>query len=138
MPVTVFGQVLPLSPQQIQQLWATVRAVCQVADTNIAVRAVSKKEIRRLNARYHGTNQATNILTFSYDAEHDLAVCWPVIQSEASARQVDVSSYTALVITHGLLHVTGLDHEKSPAAAEQTRHLERTVLATNGFPEVNL
>ena len=141
MPVIVESTALPLSVQQINGLWNSVVATQKVSDDDIVVRTVSVDEIRRLKKQYYGVDEATNVLTFSYNdtmpgvtsPSHDVALCLPIAEQEASEGKRDFVSYVALLLVHAFLHSTGLDHEQSATAAAHMHTLEKTILGQHGF-----
>ncbi len=111
------------------------------ADT-VSVRYVSVSEITDLNHRYRGKKSPTNVLTFSYTDdvpyEHDIALCSDIAEAEAKHRGVALRDYTALLLTHAMLHAAGLDHEQSVADNERMRTLEREIVSECGFAPVAL
>jgi len=143
MPIVVQCDVLPISLEVLQKMWEETRLYRQYADDDVVtLRCVDEDEIAELNHRYRGKGGSTNVLTFSYDGEprkasprgeHDIALCLLVVEREAAARGVPVGDYIALVLVHAFLHVTGLDHERSAAAAEATRAAEVAILSSSGF-----
>lgn len=110
----------------------------QHRDDEVAVRCVSRRTSAELNTTYRSRSGATNVLTFSYDAEpnvapeHDVVLCLPVIKAEARQRRAAVADYAALVLSHAFLHVCGLDHTTRTAAKAFAR-AEREVLQSCGF-----
>src|SRR5258708_2044816 len=65
----------PLTDVQVGQLLATTEQEIVGSERSgmVAIRCVSKDEIRTLNAKYRNKDVPTNILTFSYeDNEHDV------------------------------------------------------------------
>ncbi len=132
MPVTLDGH-LPVSLEEVEQLWGAVRQRRGVADDVITVRVVTKEESQRLKREYKKIDEPTNVLTFSYDAEHDIALCLAVAQEEAVERGVVLRDYVAWLLTHAYLHATGLDHEVSEVKAKEMRSLEQAVLRGSGF-----
>jgi len=147
-PVTVQGKnfVLPLA--HVRQLWRETIAYRQHADDVVTVRSVSEDEMAELNSRYRGKYEPTNVLTFSYPStgstgsqhassgqmtEHDVVLCIPVAEREAAERGVPVREHVAWLLVHAFLHAAGMDHERSPEAAQATEAAEQDILARSGF-----
>ncbi|MGH8217692.1 MAG: rRNA maturation RNase YbeY, partial [Steroidobacteraceae bacterium] len=112
----------------------------------LAVRIVGARESRRLNARYRGRDEPTNVLSFPA-AEHlarlapdpsvqaplgDLVLCSPVIAREARRAGKSLRAHWAHLIVHGALHLVGYDHVE-PLAARRMERREITVLKRLGF-----
>ncbi len=127
---------LPLTNAEVQQLWLATTAKRQVTDNPVTVRCVSEQEMVELNVTYRKQSSPTNVLTFSYEDEHDVALCLAVAQREASDRGVDLRDYVALLVVHAFVHATGLDHEHSTQAAEKVVAMEKDILNAAGYKPV--
>lgn len=128
----------PLKSTDVDQLWLETIGLRRHTDDQVNVRCVSEEEIRRLNQRYRGKETPTNVLTFSYSSEHDVALCLSVAEREAEERGVSFRDYVALLLTHAFLHVTGMDHERSPLSAARTKQAEEKILQQAGFLNLTL
>lgn len=97
-----------------------------LADHEVSILLTDDKEIAQLNGRYRNINRPTNVLAFPFSYEHDNEII------ELPHRQlgdVIISTDTAVMeakkykqsfpfrmcwlITHGVLHLHGYDHERS-------------------------
>lgn len=104
----------------------------------VCVRTVGLEESQHLNAAFRGQDKPTNVLSFP--AEHDgedpllgdLAICWPVVEAEASAQGKSVGAHATHLCIHGLLHLLGFDHE-SDEEADEMEAFEVGILATLGI-----
>lgn len=134
MPVTLDGQ-LPVSQEEAERLWQAVRQQRSVTDDIITVRVVTKEESQRLKREYKKIDEPTNVLTFSYDTEHDIALCLEVAEEEAQERGILLRDYVAWLLAHAFLHATGLDHEVSEEAAQSMTALERVILREGGYEQ---
>lgn len=123
----------PVTQEDVNNLWQTVRGAMNVPETEITLQCVSVQEIQRLNLQYRKKDAPTNILTFSYDNDHDIALSMDIARIEAMQRGIALRDYVALLIVHALLHVCGIDHEASREEAERMETREREVLAMCGF-----
>jgi probable rRNA maturation factor len=107
-------------------------------EARVTLRFVAQAEGRRLNREFRGKDYATNVLTFTYDAGEilagDIVICAPVVAREAREQGKPVEAHHAHLLVHGLLHLQGLDHERSADANRMERH-ERRVLSKLGFPD---
>ena len=75
---------------------------------------VSDKAIRELNRQFRGVDKATDVLSFPADEVHNLGDI--AISVDTAARQAKENGLTfdeevAQLILHGLLHLSGYDHE---------------------------
>ena len=84
----------------------------------MTLRVVGVAEGRLLNGSFRKRNQATNVLSFSYDRHHgDVVLCHPVIKREARAQRKSLAAHYAHLIVHGILHLRGHDHVRINDAA---------------------
>jgi len=101
----------------------------------LAVSLVDDAEIHRLNRDYRGKDRPTDVLAFAMrEGERiggdETMLGDVVISLESAARQArrrgvsDADEVRALLI-HGVLHVLGFDHERSPGEARRMKAMER-------------
>lgn len=139
MPLSFQGLIdFPLDEDDIVALWQSTIGFRDYPDSQVNIRVVGVEEMQQLNTQYRNKPKPTNVLTFSYDDEHDIPLCMSVVVQEAMEQNVPIRDYTALILTHAFLHVTGLDHEKSSREAKETQELERGILKKNGFTPISL
>lgn len=85
----------------------------------ISVAFVRSAESQRLNTRYRRKRRPTNVLSFGYAPPLDgvigeLILCPAVIRAEAPGRSY--RSRVRFLVEHGLIHLTGLDHQTTKQA----------------------
>jgi probable rRNA maturation factor len=94
-----------------------------VSDTALTVRVVDAAEGLALNQTWRGKAYPTNVLSFPFEIPEglppealepylgDLVVCAPVVRQEAMAQNKALNAHWAHLLTHGLLHLLGYDHQ---------------------------
>ncbi len=105
----------------------------------IVIRIVAAAESARLNHRYRGKRGATNVLSFTYArskhaVQGDIILCAPVILREARLQGKEPHAHWAHMVTHGMLHLLGMDHQFD-AAARRMEARERFLLGGMGFSD---
>lgn len=104
----------------------------------MTVRFVTEDEGRQLNRDYRGKDYATNVLSFPYEVSPivfgDLVIAPAVCCSEAAAQGKTPTDHMAHLIVHGVLHLSGYDHEND-AEAEIMEARERQILAALGIAD---
>ena len=108
----------------------------------LAIRLVDSAEGLALNRQYRGRDYATNVLSFPVEPPPgvrlaligDLAICAPVVASEAAAQGKPALDHWAHLTIHGVLHLLGHDHVVD-ADAELMEALERRVLGDLGIAD---
>jgi probable rRNA maturation factor len=104
----------------------------------VTVMLTTDAAIRRLNARFRGKNQATDVLSFPAEgigAEKiagDLAISVPTALRHAVEQNHSLSTEIKVLILHGLLHLAGYDHESD--SGQMTRR-ELLLRARLGLPQ---
>ena len=119
--------------------WASAALGRRAAGAELAVRVVKPAESKRLNARYRGRNQPTNVLSFPVSESPalaagvhgaprplgDLVICASVVRTEARQQHKAIKAHWAHLVIHGALHLLGYDHERDAEA----RRMERREVA---------
>jgi probable rRNA maturation factor len=77
---------------------------------------VSDKTMRQLNRQFRGVNQATDVLSFpTEDGDEknlgDIAISVDTATTQAKQNGLTLDEEVAQLILHGLLHLSGYDHE---------------------------
>ncbi|HJU92558.1 MAG TPA: rRNA maturation RNase YbeY [Pyrinomonadaceae bacterium] len=75
---------------------------------------VSDKSIRKLNQQFRGIDKATDVLSFPADEADllgDVAVSVDTAAAQAEENGLTFENEIAQLILHGLLHLSGYDHE---------------------------
>ena len=93
--------------------------------TEISVLFTDDKFIRSLNNKYRGIDKSNDVLSFSFqegaikswEVESDKLLEDIIISIETAQRQANTLNHStekelAVLLIHGLLHLTGYDHEK--------------------------
>jgi len=132
------------SPQRADlERWARAALGRHALGAELGVRMVSPAESRRLNARYRGRDQPTNVLSFPPPAMPagtqrgaralgDLVICPGVLRGEARAQAKTLKAHWAHLVVHGALHLIGYDHQRAADARRMERR-EIAVLRRLGF-----
>ncbi len=112
-------------------------------DASLCVRLVDAEESRTLNRQYRDRDAATNVLSFPFEAPPglemlpllgDLVICVDVVRDEARAQGKSAEAHWAHMLTHGVLHLLGHDHQEDDEA-ERMEQLERKLLEQLGFAD---
>lgn len=138
MPITIDCELWPLPAGWLEQVWQWVRQVKNYPDERVVIRCLSAPAMRALNHQFRSRDYATNVLTFSYPplpaleekaASHEVCLCLPVIRQEAAEAKIGFEQHLEQMLVHGLLHVIGLDHERSEDEARVMHQAEEEILS---------
>jgi len=98
--------------------WETfaARAVTAIgnAESSATIAFVSDKTIRQLNRQFRGVDKETDVLSFPADDETnlgDVAISVDTAAAQANENGLTFNEEVAQLILHGLLHLSGYDHE---------------------------
>lgn len=111
--------------------------LCGVERAELSVLIVNNRRIRELNRRYRGVKRSTDVLAFPLDGEMQKGFRHlgdVVISMEKAASQAHSAGHTPerelfLLLTHGILHLLGHDHERSSAENKRMREMENFILS---------
>jgi rRNA maturation RNase YbeY len=102
----------------------------------IEVQLVGNAKMIELNSHYRGKNYATDVLSFptlppfrQQGILGDLVICLPTLKSQAKALGLKAEVELDVLLTHGVLHLLGFDHEAGEKEAAQMARWEAKILA---------
>jgi probable rRNA maturation factor len=112
-----------------------------IVDYEISLAFVDNATIHRLNQRYLGHDEPTDVLSFPLSEPNagklagELVLGAEVARDQAVVRGHDVQAELALYVIHGLLHLCGFD-DKTNRGAAAMRERERHYLRQLGLPDI--
>lgn len=121
------------------------------ADTMAMVVITTDKTIKKLNADFRKKNIATDVLTFRNSVSHEfpdeilsgkihlgeIFISEDTARKQSASHGVTLIEELVLLTVHGLIHLTGLDHEVSKRALLNTRKKEKEILGALGMSHVS-
>nr|MBX2847920.1 rRNA maturation RNase YbeY [Acidiferrobacterales bacterium] len=138
----------PPSPELLTE-WAqsahAVAVTSQQGSIEVTIRLVAQTEIQSLNLRYRGKDKPTNVLSFPMENDFveviesikpnlgDIVICHPIIVEEAKQQKKSIRNHYAHMVTHGILHLCGFDHQDD-LDAEKMEAMEIEILTQNNVP----
>ena len=109
-------------------------------DSELSVAIVGDRSIQRLNREYLGRDKPTNVISFAMQ-EGDFPGLHPtllgdiIISADTAAREAEEGGMATetrilFLLLHGILHLTGFDHERSgEAEAHRMEEKEQELFA---------
>ena len=89
--------------------------VIGAADSSVTVAFVTDKKIRELNRQFRRIDKATDVLSFPGDSSDgdmgDIAISIETAARQAKQNGLTLDGEIAQLLLHGLLHLSGYDHE---------------------------
>lgn len=107
------------------------RAARLAGEVNILL--TGDAEIQRLNKEFRGKDKATDVLSFPAHggAGGDIAISLQTARTQAAEHGHPLLTEVKVLILHGMLHLSGHDHERD---AGQMRRLEQKLRAELRLP----
>jgi len=126
-------------------------------EAEISLAIVGEGRIRKLNKIYRGKNRVTDVLSFdnksvlpylrrafprTKDSSRDkfieapdgvkrlgeIVICYPRAKKQAKAIGHSLEKELVVLLTHGILHLSGYDHEKGEKDAQKMEELEEKII----------
>ena len=104
----------------------------------LSVSLVGPEKMKRLNRQYRHKNRPTDVLAFSalegrgprvpVQSIGDVVVCLAVAKKQAKDYGSSLAQELRRLTVHGVLHLFGYDHEKSPKEAKRMFALQEKIL----------
>lgn len=127
-----------------------------VEDVEISLSVITAAEIKKVNAEYRDVDNPTDVLSFPLWEDEkglfvppedwdvlplgDLLICLEEVQKNAIANKKTFEEELVLIVSHGLLHLIGRDHDteerKASMWAEQDKIVEEYIKDKSKFTEV--
>ncbi len=117
------------------QVWSTfaTKALAAIgkSESSATIAFVSDKKIRELNRQFRGIDKATDVLSFPSDGPDlgDIAISVDTAAAQAKENGLKLDEEIAQLILHGLLHLSGYDHETDNGEMNQLELRLRKKLA---------
>ena len=131
------GSTISVNIRQIINCAEQLLALCHAADYGLSILLVDDGEMTAMNSRYRGKDVPTNVLSFPFldgaDASlsalpvkelGDIVISIDTAGREAAQYRQSVQDRITWLITHGLLHLMGYDHERSETEAARMQEKE--------------
>ena len=119
---------------------ALEKGLKRFARQNIEVNVifVDEKEILRVNKQYLGHHYVTDVISFNHPRPPvlplgepwgfgDIFVCYPVARKNARQFNHTILQEMLMYVTHGALHLSGMDDHTVQERAEMDRQAEKII-----------
>ena len=113
-------------------------------DSELSLVFTDDANIRTINAKWRHIDKATNVLSFpAFPIQPgqrpgpilgDIVIARETVQRESQEENKSFDDHLSHLIVHGLLHLTGYDHQNDEEA-KQMESLERKILASLGISD---
>lgn len=138
--ITNLQNAYPIKRQRIREV--VKAALCRKkVDAELSIVFVDKDEITRLNKKFLGHKEPTDVLSFPLETSAkcitgEVVVCVPMAIEYAAGAKTEVEGEIMLYVVHGVLHLLGYD-DADKRSANTMHHVEKEVLAKLGYVVAN-
>ncbi len=110
------------------------------SDAELSLVLTGDGEMRKLNRLWRGKDRTTDVLSFPLEGERktgrkggkvplgDIVISVPTAAAQARQLGVTLGQEASRLLVHGLLHLVGYDHERSPREAARMLRMEDRLL----------
>lgn len=114
----------------------------------VSILLVSDAKMRKINKQWRGKDSSTDVLSFPlFEGEKleiplkslhplelgDVVISLPTAKRQAREHEVGLRQELDLLLVHGMLHLLGLDHERSKAECQKMKNWEIKLLGKAGL-----
>jgi len=111
----------------------TILSLCGVDDIELSILIVNNRSIRELNKKYRGMDKPTDVLAFPMGGHSkllgDIIISMEKTHAQAAERGHSPEQEFKILLTHGILHLLGYDHEISRSEAQRMKRKEKIILS---------
>jgi probable rRNA maturation factor len=121
---------------ELKKITAAILKALERSNDELSIALVGDKEMRPLNAKYRKKNKTTDVLSFPADHPAtakrillgDVIISVEQARRQAKERNHSLKREMVILLIHGILHLLGYDHERSPRQAKIMANLEGKLL----------
>jgi rRNA maturation RNase YbeY len=126
------GRRAPVLATRVARSARRLLRALRLSGAELSIVLVSDAEMRRLNQDWRGHDRTTDVLSFPQDEGRngllgDVVISLDTARRQAAEQGTTLGREVDRLLIHGLLHLLGYDHERSPAEARRMRRRERTL-----------
>ena len=111
----------------------TILSLCGVDNIELSILIVNNRSIRELNKKYRGMDKPTDVLAFPMGGHSkllgDIIISMEKTHAQAAERGHSPEQEFKILLTHGILHLLGYDHEISRSEAQRMKRKEKIILS---------
>ncbi len=125
MPVLIRSEYpgrCPCDQSRLRRAAEILLTICGRDDSELSLLLVDDSRMHALNQRYRGKDKPTNVLSFPMSDQEtpdpgellgDIVISIDTARREALQKKITTQQHCRTLLIHGLVHLLGLDHERS-------------------------
>lgn len=124
-----------LSSRKLKKVAQKVLEIVERNQVELCLVLVGNREIRELNAKFRKKDYPTDVLSFPAGDElpagvellGDVVISVEKAKEQAKERRRTLNEEMVTLLIHGIVHLLGYDHERSPKDARIMDRLEKKI-----------
>ncbi|MCA9471050.1 MAG: rRNA maturation RNase YbeY [Nitrospirales bacterium] len=126
----------PIKTRTLRRVAQLILEQAGAGEAELGLELVGNRRMQTLNQRYRQLDRPTDVLAFPLwegpgprtPLLGDVIISVPMAESQAKIYGHSVDQELAQLLTHGILHLVGYDHERGKREAQRMRRKERAIL----------
>src|SRR4029077_5175397 len=126
-----------VSSRKLRKVALEVLELVEKGQAELSIALVGNAEIRKLNAKFRKKDYPTDVLSFPAGDElptgvqllGDVVISVERAKEQAKERRRTLNEEMVTLLIHGIVHLLGYDHERSPKDARIMDRLEKKIYA---------
>ncbi len=124
-----------ISSRKLRKVALKVLELVEKGQAELSIALVGNAEIRKLNAKFRKKDYPTDVLSFPAGDElptgvqllGDIVISVEKAKEQAKERRRTLNEEMVTLLIHGIVHLLGYDHERSPKDARIMDRLEKKI-----------
>jgi len=124
-----------VSSRKLRKVALEVLELVEKSQAELTIALVGNAEIRKLNAKFRKKDYPTDVLSFPAGDElptgvqllGDVVISVERAKEQAKERRRTLNEEMVTLLIHGIVHLLGYDHERSPKDARIMDRLEKKI-----------
>ena len=124
-----------VSSRKLRKVALKVLELVEKGQAELSIALVGNAEIRKLNAKFRKKDYPTDVLSFPAGDElptgvqllGDIVISVEKAKEQAKERRRTLNEEMVTLLIHGIVHLLGYDHERSPKDARIMDRLEKKI-----------
>ena len=124
-----------VSSRKLRKVALKVLELVEKGQAELSIALVGNAEIRKLNAKFRKKDYPTDVLSFPAGDElptgvqllGDVVISVERAKEQAKERRRTLNEEMVTLLIHGIVHLLGYDHERSPKDARIMDRLEKKI-----------
>ena len=115
---------------------AALKLLGKTGNFELSVVLAGSQRMQSLNLRFRGKDNPTDVLSFGFQEDPadkgnvlgEVVICLPYAEKQAIELGISFSENLATLTAHGVIHLCGIDHERSDEEHKKTLEIQQKVL----------